>query len=331
MLKILNPFQIKCSVAIFSIALWFFSSFLPNTGWAQQRFITIGTGGVTGVYYAAGGAMCRLVNKDRAQHGTHCTVEPTGGSIFNVNALRAKELDFAVVQSDVGYNAYRGEQQFTQPFNTLRSVFSIHPEPITVVVNPKSGIDSFEQLAGKRFNVGNPGSGSRASFEQLLTAMNLDLSYFSLASELRSGEHGKALCDDKIDGFVYSVGHPSVNIQEPVNTCGAKIIPLEGQVIDALVEQNPYYALVEIAGGLYAQNPDDVATYGVLATLLTREDVSDEEVYHLVSGVFENFEDFKRLHPAFAHLQKEQIVTDGLTAPLHPGAERYFKEVGLLD
>lgn len=318
-------------MALFGAVAFGMVAYTPTGSWAQQSFITIGTGGVMGVYYAAGGAICRLVNKDRSQHGTHCTVESTGGSIFNVNALKAKELDFGIVQSDVGYNAYHGEQQFEQPFSGLRSVFSLHPEPITIVVNPESGAESFEQLKGKRFNVGNPGSGSRASFEQLLAAMDLDLDYFSLASELRPDEHGKALCDGKIDGFVYGVGHPSANIQDPTNTCRAKIIPLQGPAVDALVSDHPYYAQVEIAGGLYPENPDSVPTYGVLATLLTREDVPVSQVYQLVKGVFENFEDFKRLHPALAQLHKEQIVADGLTAPLHPGAERYFKEVGLLD
>lgn len=331
MLNNLKFSSLRRSAVFLSALLLGCVAFQPTIGWAQQSFVTIGTGGVTGVYYAAGGAICRLVNKDRAQHGTHCTVESTGGSIFNVNALKAKELDFGIVQSDVGYNAYHGAQQFEQPFDGLRSVFSLHPEPITIVVNPQAGVSSFEQLEGKRFNVGNPGSGSRASFEQLLEAMNLDLDYFALASELRPDEHGKALCDGKIDGFVYGVGHPSANIQEPTNSCGATIIALQGPEVDALVDAHPYYAHVEVAGGLYPANPDAVPTYGVLATLLTRDDVPAEQVYQLVKGVFENFEDFKRLHPALAHLQKEQIVADGLTAPLHPGAERYFKEAGLID
>lgn len=304
----------------------------PLPAAAQQKFVSIGTGGVTGVYYAAGGAICRLVNKDRADHGLRCSVESTGGSVFNVNTIKAGELDLGVVQSDVGYNAYNGEGQFKDAgaYDKLRSVFSIHPEPFTVVVNKDAGVKAFEDLKGKRFNVGNPGSGTRASMEQLLSAMGTDNSFFSLASELRPDEHGQALCDGKIDGFFYGVGHPSANIQDPTTTCGAQIVPLTGAAVDGLVDKYPYYAKVAIPGGLYNNNPNDIPTYGVLATFVTSADVSDEQVYQVVKAVFDNFDDFKRLHPALGHLVKEDMVKNGLSAPLHPGAEKYFKENGLL-
>lgn len=299
---------------------------------AQQKFVSIGTGGVTGVYYAAGGAICRLVNKDRSDHGIRCSVESTGGSVFNVNTIKAKELDLGVVQSDVGYNAYNGDGQFKDAgaFKKLRSVFSIHPEPFTVLSRKEANIQKFEDFKGKRFNVGNPGSGTRASMDQLLQAMGLDTGFFSLASELRPDEHGPALCDGKIDGFIYGVGHPSANIQDPTTSCGAKLVPLTGPAVDKLVETYPYYAKVAIPGGLYPNNPDATQTYGVLATFVTSEDVPDEAVYTVVKAVFDNFDDFKRLHPAFANLKKEDMVKNGLSAPLHPGAEKYFKEKGLL-
>lgn len=304
----------------------------PLPAAAQQQFVSIGTGGVTGVYYAAGGAICRLVNKDRADHGVRCSVESTGGSVFNVNTIKAGELDLGVVQSDVAYNAYHGDGQFNDAgeFKKLRSVFSLHPEPFTVVTRKEANISEFNDLKGKRFNVGNPGSGTRASMEQLLAKMGTDLSFFSLASELRPDEHGQALCDGKIDGFFYGVGHPSANIQDPTTTCGAQLVPLTGDAPSALVDEFPYYANVTIPGGLYPNNPNDTETYGVLATFVTSEDVDDKLVYEVVKAVFNNFEDFKRLHPAFNLLEKESMVSDGLTAPLHPGAEKFFKEQGLL-
>ena len=304
----------------------------PLPAVAQQEFISIGTGGVTGVYYGAGGAICRLVNKDRADHGLRCSVESTGGSVFNVNTIKAGELDLGVVQSDVGFNAYNGEGQFKEAgeYKKLRSVFSIHPEPFTVVVSKDSGVKKFEDLKGKRFNVGNPGSGTRASMDQLLAAMGTDNSFFSLASELRPDEHGQALCDGKIDGFFYGVGHPSANIQDPTTTCGAQIIELTGPAVDGLIEKHPYYAKVNIPGGLYPNNENDIPTYGVLATFVSSEDVKDDVVYEVVKAVFNNFEDFKRLHPALNHLVKEDMVKNGLSAPLHPGAERFYKEQGLL-
>jgi TRAP transporter TAXI family solute receptor len=299
---------------------------------AQQKFITIGTGGVTGVYYAAGGAICRLVNKDRAKHGIRCSVESTGGSVFNVNTIKAGELDLGFAQSDVQYNAAKGLGQFKDggAYGDLRAVFSVHPEPFTVVARKEANIKAFTDFKGKRFNVGNPGSGTRASMEELLGAMGWKLSDFSLASELKADEHGPALCDGKIDGFFYGVGHPSANIQDPTTSCGAKLVSLTGPAVDKLVADKPYYAKATIPAGLYPNNPEATQTYGVLATVVASSKTPAESVYQVVKAVFDNFDEFKKLHPALAALTPEQMVKDGLSAPLHEGAARYYKEKGWL-
>ena len=226
---------------------------LPGAVQAEQKFVTIGTGGVTGVYYAVGGSICRLVNKDRAKHGLRCSVESTGGSVYNVNTIKAGELDFGLAQSDVQYQAYHGTGSFKQADPDLRAVFSVHPEPFTVVARKEADIKTFADFKGKRFNVGNPGSGTRSAMEELLTAMNMKMSDFALASELKADEHGPALCDNKIDGFFYGVGHPSANIQDPTTTCGAKLVSLTGPAVDALVKKYPYYAYATIPGGMYAE------------------------------------------------------------------------------
>ncbi len=297
---------------------------------AQQKFVTIGTGGVTGVYYAAGGAICRLINKDRAQHGIRCSVESTGGSVYNLNTIRAGELDFGVAQSDWQYHAFNGSSSFKEAGanKDLRAVFSIHPEPFTVLTRKEANIKTFDDLKGKRFNVGNPGSGTRASMEELLNAMGWKLSDFSLASELKADEHGAALCDNKIDGFFYGVGHPSANIQDPTTTCGAKLVSLTGPAVQKLIAERPYYAVATIPGGLYANNPEPTTTYGVLATFVSSAAVPDDVVYTMVKAVFENFDEFKRLHPAFANLKAEDMIKNGLSAPLHDGAVKYYKEKG---
>jgi uncharacterized protein len=298
----------------------------------EQRFITIGTGGVTGVYYAAGGAICRLLNKDRKVHGIRCSVESTGGSAFNINTIRAGELDFGMAQSDVQFNAVNGKGQYEgSAYPELRAVYSIHPEPFTVLARPDANIKTFEDFKGKRFNVGNPGSGTRASMEQLLGAMGWTLADFALASELKADEHGPALCDGKIDGFFYGVGHPSANIQDPTTTCGAKLVSLTGPAVDKLVADHPYYGRATIPGGMYNANPEPTETYGVLATLVTSTNAPDEVVYQLVKATFENFDEFKKLHPALANLDPQKMVKDGLSAPLHPGAEKYYKEKGWLN
>jgi TRAP transporter TAXI family solute receptor len=298
---------------------------------AQQRFVTIGTGGVTGVYYAVGGAICRLVNKDRKQHGIRCSVESTGGSAFNVNAIKAGELDFGMSQSDVQYNSQKGLGGFKDnAFPELRAVYSVHPEPFTVLARKEANVSTFDELKGKRVNVGNPGSGTRASMEELLTALGWKLSDFSLASELRADEHGPALCDNKIDAFFYGVGHPSANIQDPTTTCGAKLVSIKGAAVDKLLKEKPYYAKATIPGGLYNNNPNPTETYGVLATLVTSAKVPDDVVYQIVKATFDNFNEFKSLHPAFANLDPAKMVKDGNSAPLHPGAAKYYKEKGWL-
>ena len=299
---------------------------------AQQKFVTIGTGGVTGVYYAAGGAICRLVNKDRAKHGIRCSVESTGGSVFNVNTIKAGELDLGFSQSDVQYNATKGLAQFKDggAYGDLRSVFSVHPEPFTVVARKDANIKSFADFRGKRFNVGNPGSGTRASMEELLVALGWKMSDFSLASELKADEHGPALCDGKIDGFFYGVGHPSANIQDPTTSCGAQLVSITGPAVDKLIADRPYYAKATIAGNLYPNNPNPTVTYGVLATVVTSSKVPADSVYAVVKAVFDNFDEFKRLHPALAYLSPEGMVKDGNSAPLHEGAARYYREKGWL-
>lgn len=297
---------------------------------AQQKFMTIGTGGVTGVYYAAGGAICRLVNKDRAKHGFRCSVESTGGSVVNINTIKAGELDFGVSQSDVQYNAFNGAKQFEKDgkHTDLRAVFSIHPEPFTVLSRKEANITKFDDLKGKRFNVGNPGSGTRAAMDEYLASSGGKISDFGLAAELKADEHGAALCDNKIDGFFYGVGHPSANIQDPITTCGAKLVPMTGPAVDKLVKANSYYAKVNIPGGLYAGHPNPTPTYGVLASFVTSAKVPDVAVYELVKAVFENFDEFKKLHPAFVGLDPKNMIKDGLSAPLHPGAVKYYKEKG---
>jgi TRAP transporter TAXI family solute receptor len=296
---------------------------------AQQRFITIGTGGVTGVYYAVGGAICRLMNKDRQKTGIRCSVESTGGSVFNANAIKTGELDFGMAQSDIQYNATKGDGQFKGNADPdLRAVFSVHPEPFTVLARKDVGVTQFTDFKGKRFNIGNPGSGTLSSMEELLKQMGWTKADFSLAAELKADEQGTALCDNKIDGFFYGVGHPSAAIQDPTTACGAKLIPLTGAAVDALVKDHPYYAKATIPGGMYANNPNPTETYGVLATLITSAKASDDTVYALVKAVFDNLDEFKKLHPAFANLDPKTMVKDGLSAPLHPGAVKYYKEKG---
>ena len=299
---------------------------------AETQFVTIGTGGVTGVYYPTGGAICRLVNKTRKEHGIRCTVESTGGSVYNFNTIRAGELDMGVAQSDWQYHAWNGTSKFEAqgPNKDLRAVFSVHPEPFTVVARKDSGIKTFEDLKGKRVNIGNPGSGQRGTMEVVMAAYGWTKDDFKLASELKSAEQSSALCDNKVDAMVFTVGHPSGSIKEASTSCDSVIVEVAGPKIDKLVKDNDYYRTATVPGGMYRGTPTDTKTFGVGATFVTSAKVPDEVIYTVVKAVFENFDQFKKLHPAFVVLKKEEMIKDGLSAPLYDGAKKYYKEAGLM-
>ena len=320
---------------IFSLAILFgavlFMGAAPTQA-ADQKFVTIGTGGVTGVYYATGGSICRLMNKNRKEHGIRCSVESTGGSVYNLNTIAAGELDMGVCQSDWQYHAYNGTSKFEDagPNKNLRAIFSVHPEPFTVVARADSGIKEFKDLKGKRVNIGNPGSGQRGTMEVVMKALGWTKADFKLASELKSAEQGQALCDNKIDAFVFTIGHPSGSIKEPTTSCDCVIVPVTGPEIDKLVKENAYYRTAIIPGGMYRGTDTDTKTFGVGATFVSSTDVPEDVIYNVVKAVFENFDQFKKLHPAFEVLKKEEMIKDGLSAPLHKGAVKYYKEAGLM-
>ena len=297
---------------------------------SADEFVTIGTGGVTGVYYPTGGSICRLVNKDRKEHGIRCSVESTGGSVYNTRTIRAGELNFGVVQSDVQAAGLAGTGKFEDegPFEGLRAIFSVHPEPVQVMVRADAGINSVADMAGKRVNIGNPGSGTRVLAEAQMAAAGVSASDFALASELKSSEQAAALCDGKIDAAFWAAGLPNGSAMEATSTCDIKILDLASSGLDKVLASNSAYAPATIPGGLYPGNPDDIASWGPKATFVSSTDTSEEVVYVVVKADFDNFEDFKKLHPAFARLKEEEMIKDGLTAELHAGAVKYYKERG---
>jgi len=297
----------------------------------EYQYISIGTGGITGVYYPTGGAICRLLNKNKKEHGIRCSVESTGGSIFNLNAIKNGELDFGVTQSDWQYHAYQGTSTFKDigANKKLRAVFSVHSEPFTVVARSDANARNFNELKDKRVNIGNPGSGQRATIDVLLNKMGWTLENFKLTAELKASEHSRALCDNKIDAFVYTVGHPNSSIKEASTACDITLVNVQGEAVDQLINENPYYAQAIIPADMYNGNSEDVTTFGVKATIVSSSDVSEKVVYTLVKSVFDNFDAFKQLHSAFGHLTPQQML-QGNSAPFHAGAEKFYKEKGWL-
>ncbi|AXI40542.1 TAXI family TRAP transporter solute-binding subunit [Sulfitobacter sp. SK011] len=296
---------------------------------AQEKFITIGTGGQTGVYFVVGQSICRLVNRGSAEHNLKCTAPSTGGSIANINAIKAGDMDMGVAQSDWQFHAYNGTSEFADnKFDKARAVFSVHGEPFTVIARADAGISTFADLKGKRVNIGNPGSGQYATMQVVMDALGWTMADFALASELKPAEQAAALGDNKVDAIIYTVGHPNGSIQEAVSTVDAVLVPVTGPEIDKLIADNPYYAAATVPGGMYKGSDAETNTFGVKATFVTSADVADDVVYEVVKAVFDDFDRFKRLHPAFENLKEEEMIKDGLSAPLHPGAEKYYKEKG---
>lgn len=296
---------------------------------AAETFVTIGTGGQTGVYYVVGQSICKLVNRDTAKTGVKCNAPSTGGSVANLNAIAVKEMDMGIAQSDWQYHAYNGSSSFEGKKNDkIRAIFSLHPEPFTVMARTDSGITSFDDLKAKRVNVGDPGSGTRATMNVILAAKGWTDRDFKVASELKPAEMASVMCDNNLDAITYNVGHPNGALKEAAASCEAKLVPVVGPEIDKLVADHSYYAKATIPGGLYKGSDEPTDTFGVYATLVTSSDVDADKVYTVTKAVFDNFDRFKSLHPAFANLKQEEMIKNALSAPLHEGAVRYYKEKG---
>lgn len=299
---------------------------------STSRLISIGTGGKSGVYYPTGGLICDFVNQQRFETGLRCLARSAEGSLANLRAIRRGALDFALAQSDWQYHAFTGDAAFKDVGRdpNLRSVFSLYVEPFTVIARRDAGIDRFEDLKGKRVNIGNPGSGQRSTMDKVMAAMGWTVEDFAVTEDLGLDEEAKALCDDKVDAAIFMVGHPNQAMADAINSCGAILIPLPSELIDQMVSHYPYYRSATILGGTYTSNADDIHTFGAVATFVTSARTDPLVVEQVVRAVFENFDKFRSAHPAFASLKREDMTSVGLTAPLHAGAVRYYREAGLL-
>jgi len=320
----------RCLGAVLALMVGFSVTLAPQP--AKSVEITIGTGSRAGVYFQVGRSICRLLNSGAEDHGLTCSAPTTAGSIFNLESVRAGLSQLGIAQSDWQYHAVKGTSRFAKagPDPDLRALFSVHGEPFTIVARRDSGVRSLQDLPGRRVNVGNPGSGQRATMEVVMQAMGWNMDVFSLANDLPASQQSLALCHDRVDAMVYTVGHPNPSVGQAAGLCDSVIVEVKGPEIDKLVADNPFYAYTEVPGGIYVGNPDSVTTFGVKATVVSSAKVNADSVYTIVKTVFENIETFKKMHPAFGNLDPAQMVGDGLSAPLHEGALRYFREAGLL-
>lgn len=298
---------------------------------AAEENIVVGTGSIYGVYFQVGRGICGLVNQN--VENVKCSAVPTAGSLFNMDAVRDFAFEVGIVQSDVQYKAYKrtGGLEFVDVgYESIRTLFSVHGEPFTLVARRDSGIRSLADLEGRRVNLGNPGSGQRATMEVVMEAMGWTPKSFALAGELPASQQSLALCHGQIDAMVYVVGHPNKSIAKATDLCDAVIVDVQGPQVDRLVAVNPYYSYMSIPGGTYKGNDKAARTFGVRATVVVHEDMDEGMAYDIVKAVFDNIDKFRRMYPAFGHLDPKRMVREGLTAPLHDGAVRYFREKGLM-
>lgn len=295
---------------------------------AQQRDILIGGGSVTGVYYQVALQTCGLMNKHMGDT-YNCVGRPALGSVFNVNAVDRGLLDFGVAQSDINYKAFKGEGEWEgSPVTNLRSVFSAHPEAVLIVTRDETGIKSVADLKGKTVNIGNPGSGQRTNSMSLLPLYGIDPEKDITAEGLQQGEASRALVDRKIDAFVYVVGVPSAAIEEPANSTDIDILNVNSDAVKQYISDKPYYVMAKYPEGVF-KGVDAFETYAVKATVVTSSEVDEQVVYDYVKTTFENLEELKGTHAAFKILAPEDML-GGLSAPLHAGAVKYYKERGLM-
>jgi len=324
-----NKFKKSFSIAILLSSVL---SMISLDSFAGTKYISIGTGAITGVYYPAGGAICRLLNRGRKDHGIRCSVESTGGSVSNLNAIHSDTIDFGVVQSDWQYHAYNGSGFFAdqKPFRELRSVFSLYTETFTIAVRADSGIKKLDDIVGRRVNFGPEGSGMYATMEVLMSVKGWNKSTFKAIDYLQPSEQPRALCQGKIDVMIYASGNPNGVLQEATQLCKVKILSIDSKTVNKLIDKNSFYVKSSIPGGMYSGNLKNVNTFGVKASLVTSDKMDENIVYNITKAVFDNFNNFKTLHPVFSSLEKEHMITEGNSAPLHKGAKKYFKEEGLL-
>ncbi|WP_150538997.1 TAXI family TRAP transporter solute-binding subunit [Actinobacillus vicugnae] len=305
------------------------SAMLASFAQAEQTPITLGTGSDTGLYFVTGNAICQLVN--RSENQTACKPLASDASVDNLNKIANGQLAMGIVQSDWQYHAYHGTSSFEGKQNDkLRAIFSIYPEPFTLVVRNDSTIQTIDDLQGKKVNVGVDGSGTQATMNVLLKTKGWTEANFKEALKLTPAEMGIALCEKNVDAISYNVGHPNVALKETARSCDIRLVPVADDVVSKLVAQQNYYAKATIPANVYKNVKQAVDSFGVYATLVSSSDVSDEQVYTLVKAVFENFARFKKSHPAFAHLSEQEMIKNALSAPLHSGAVKYYKERGWL-
>lgn len=305
---------------------------VPRSGSADDRkfhlFASVGAGEMNGIYYPLAGVICSIVNRNLRESGVRCSRETTPGSVYNVDALRTGELEFAIVQSDVAYAAYHGTGDYSgAPFPGLRSVIALHPELVTIVA--RASIHELGDLAGKRIAAGPEGSGSRATWRAMVKALGWQESETPRIVDMPVDAIGSALCAGSIDASLLVLGHPSAKIRDLLAGCPLNLVPVDGAAIDSLVAAAPYLRKGRIPANAYGLSAD-VPSFGVSAILMTTAKMDPRAVSDFAATLGAQIETLKKKSPVLANLTAQEMVTEKVPAPLDPAALEAYKKLGLL-
>jgi TRAP transporter TAXI family solute receptor len=301
----------------------------PAAARAQDAFVSLGSGSSAGVYYKVAKAICDIVNRDVPSSVVRCSPEATPGSIYNLQRLATRELDLAIVQSDLQHEAFVGENPPNgAPMPELRSVLSLHGELLTVIAPYRAGVSSIADLNGKRVNAGPLGSGTRATWNLIAETLGEAAGGGPRTSALRLDSTTSPLCAGNLDANIMLVGHPSGFVRQQLDACPTKLVPLEGPAIDRYLAAHPSVHRGVIDGSLYGNRPD-TPTIGVTATLVTTASADPRVIQAIVKAILADLDEFKAMHPALSALDPSEMARKGLTAPMHPGAAKAFQEAGL--
>lgn len=294
--------------------------------------VTLATGTPGGIYHPVGNAICRMFNLADEQQAKPCVAVSSDGSVANIRSIESGKSTFGLSQTDIAYAAFHGEGPFAAagPDPKLRLLIGLYPEEFTVVARAETGIRDFKDLRGKRVGIGKSGAGYTFTRDVVLGFYGWAILDPEHVLELDPAEQNQALCSKKVDAIIFEAGNPNGLTQEATTGCRARLVRVTGPPIDRLLATHPYYTASVIPGGMYPGNPNDVPTFGTQAVLVTSSNQPDERAYAVVKAVFDNFADFRRLHPALSTLNVKDMVPSEAVMPIHPGAMRYYREAGLV-
>ena len=291
----------------------------------DRKEFDIGTGSYTGVYWPVGSAIAELVNNNPNNKSIKLSASSTGGSVFNGKATLQGEMDFSIIQSDIQYQIYTGEGNWSKIPNhqDLRVVMDLHFETVTLVVAEDAQIYSFKDLLGKKVNLGNIGSGQRKNAIDLFNFFGIDYENDIEAESVKAGDSAQLFQDGRIDAFFFTAGHPNGLVKQVfAGNRKAKILNIN--VSDQFFQKFPYYKKAKISKISYKGDlNEDIHSIGVRASLCTKASMDPQIVYNICQAVINNFSKFKEKHSTLETLEINDLGSS-TTIPLHIGADKFF-------